>query len=105
MQILVNVTVWASWLAALSCLGLLVWLGFQRRRLQDWVGWLPLPLIPALIAVGWGEPVWILGSCSILLIYCLAGVQLAHRRWRLTADPELSIDAWDRDEPKRRTRG
>lgn len=82
------VVVWASWLTSLASLGLLAWLGFQRRRLENWVSWLPVPLLPALIAIGWGNPVWILVSNSVLLCYCLFGARLAFRRGRMARDFE-----------------
>lgn len=71
---------WASWLTSACAIGLLGWLGFHRGRLEKWVSWLPFALIPALIAIVSGKPLWILVFTSILVLYCAIGARIVARK-------------------------
>jgi hypothetical protein len=76
---------WASWLTSVCATGLLAWLGFHRRKLERWVSWLPLVLIPVLIAIGSGEPLWILVLTSALVLYGAIGALIV-ARWNISKD-------------------
>ncbi len=73
---------WAAWIPTLASLAMLAWLGRYRRELENWVIWLPLPLVPTMIAVGLDETAWVLACSSALACYCLVGIRSLRRNHR-----------------------